>query len=598
MSLKSFVQPNASRSIMAALLVSAAVFSGHAALKNGTESEFWKKLKNGESPSFVVVGHSTSQAYPSPFCSSSKSFVPWPNTLKAELEKTGSFNLLSCTCAGNPVTAFMGDNDSYGTAGIDWLTSQQADAVIIEFAIGADCVGRFDITVAESKASHEQLIDAILAARSDTEIFLWTGARSYGGKWNDRSSRASSDESQPDYAAMYVELARERNVYVVDTYPTFMQIHDQEGLDAYKAYMADENHTNSKAAEEIIVPTILDAMKGEVAPSDRALTLLSPQDGAQFAVGDVMSITWDFNPDSITEGIEISLSTDGGASWLAINTSPIDKNAKQYDWTIPEELNGNSVLTANGAIGINEYNNEGGRVAASVKIIPPGVDPIIVDNTDPQVEVVGGWVSSTNATGFEGTDYLWDGGAPKTGKKVIYKPNIVLEGSYEIFAKWTAHDNRAKEAPYEINDISGVQTVTMDQERNGGTWMSLGVFNLAQSSDQPVVTINAEGTPSEAEIVVADAIKLVYMGPASVGVDRSARVAPAGAIGTVRRTVLLGSACRVSVPAGATGYTLYSPLGRVVAQRRLDSDRRSLSLSRDLFPLGVAYIRFSGAESR
>ncbi len=86
-----------------------------------------------------------------------------------------------------------------------------------------------------------------------------------------------------------------------------------------------------------------------------------------------------------------------------------------------------------------------------------------------------------------------------------WSPN--LSGPYELYAKWTAHANRATNATYTVNHSGGATPVAVNQQAGGGQWNLLGTFNLTSSSNI-TLTDQANGH------VVADAIQLVSVGPA------------------------------------------------------------------------------------
>jgi len=79
-------------------------------------------------------------------------------------------------------------------------------------------------------------------------------------------------------------------------------------------------------------------------------------------------------------------------------------------------------------------------------------------------------------------------------------------GEYEVYAKWTAHANRATDAQYTVTHAGGSDTITVNQQSGGGQWMSLGTYTLDASSTVSLSSI-ADG------YVVADAVRLVVTTP-------------------------------------------------------------------------------------
>ncbi|MCC5788685.1 MAG: SGNH/GDSL hydrolase family protein [Opitutales bacterium] len=235
---------------------------------SGVKTRFMSLLEAGDEPYLIIVGTSTSEhqggAVNAPWrqCASGNR-SNWPPVLASALSDIGPVRIGGRTCAGVSSKEFLNRGQ------LDWVVEQKPDAVLMEFAPGGDCVGRFNMTVADSRAIHEQMIEKLRAANPDMEIFLWTGLRSTNqgrrNYWDDRngSGRAASNESQAEYAQMYVDLANDMpGVYAVDTYPIFQQLYEEDS-GAYRTFLRDGNHTNRRAGEEIIIPTILEVMGKE-----------------------------------------------------------------------------------------------------------------------------------------------------------------------------------------------------------------------------------------------------------------------------------------------------------------------------------------------
>lgn len=94
-----------------------------------------------------------------------------------------------------------------------------------------------------------------------------------------------------------------------------------------------------------------------------------------------------------------------------------------------------------------------------------------------------------------------DGAPPSTA---TWTPTIPTAGNYKVYARWTAHPNRATDAKYTVTHAGGDTVVTTDQEQNNGSWVLLGTFNMAPGSGHKVsLTDQANG------YVIADAIRLL-----------------------------------------------------------------------------------------
>lgn len=95
--------------------------------------------------------------------------------------------------------------------------------------------------------------------------------------------------------------------------------------------------------------------------------------------------------------------------------------------------------------------------------------------------------------------FVPSGTGPNTA---TWTPQLTQSGDYQIYAKWTAHPNRATNATYTVSHATGNTPVTVNQQINGGQWNLLGSYTLAPGSSISL-TDQANG------YVIADAIKLV-----------------------------------------------------------------------------------------
>ncbi len=104
---------------------------------------------------------------------------------------------------------------------------------------------------------------------------------------------------------------------------------------------------------------------------------------------------------------------------------------------------------------------------------------IIVDTEDATGGVITGtWTASSTTPGFNGADYLHDGGEGRGQKSVRFTPVIPTTGNYRVSLRWNSHANRATNIPIAITHGGGTANTTVNQQSNGGTWFDLGVFNF------------------------------------------------------------------------------------------------------------------------
>lgn len=138
---------------------------------------------------------------------------------------------------------------------------------------------------------------------------------------------------------------------------------------------------------------------------------------------------------------------------------------------------------------------------------PPTSSEIIVDNTDTaSITTTGEWTASSATTGYYGADYLHDGNVGQGTKSIRFTPTLTQAATYQVYARWTSHTNRATNVRYDIVHSAGTSTApAMNQQANGGTWMLLGSyqFNAGTTGSVIVRTDSANG------YVIADAVRFV-----------------------------------------------------------------------------------------
>lgn len=149
---------------------------------------------------------------------------------------------------------------------------------------------------------------------------------------------------------------------------------------------------------------------------------------------------------------------------------------------------------------------EGKLASAKSNLTTPPAWESIVDNTSTSgITITGTWTTSTGSAGYYGANYLHDGNASKGSLNVRYMPNLPTTGNYTLYGRWSAHPNRATNVPIQVNHAGGSTTVTVNQQTNGGTWVSLGTFTLQGGIGNNVIIKN-DATNG---YVVSDAVRFV-----------------------------------------------------------------------------------------
>jgi hypothetical protein len=134
-----------------------------------------------------------------------------------------------------------------------------------------------------------------------------------------------------------------------------------------------------------------------------------------------------------------------------------------------------------------------------IQAVPAQAAELVVSTNDVSVQVSGPWqAGSTSDAGA----YLYraNGGG---GATVFWPfPSSLDPGEYDVSANWVSGPDRANNATYFVASGDGTQTVTENQQSNGGSWQSLGTFSFQHGQGQGVTL-----TDSASGMVVAGAVR-------------------------------------------------------------------------------------------
>ena len=140
---------------------------------------------------------------------------------------------------------------------------------------------------------------------------------------------------------------------------------------------------------------------------------------------------------------------------------------------------------------INQYN-----------IDIPETSDITIDNLDTdKVTIIGGWRLSSSTSNYIGANYLEDQNSEKGAKSIIFTPNLDA-GIYEVYVNWTAHSNRATNAPIYVNHADGTDIIFVDQTQTVPEPYLLGTYKF-DSAPVESIEIRNDGTDGH---VIADAV--------------------------------------------------------------------------------------------
>ena len=85
---------------------------------------------------------------------------------------------------------------------------------------------------------------------------------------------------------------------------------------------------------------------------------------------------------------------------------------------------------------------------------------------------------------------------------------VPRSGRYAVYGWWWGGEWRANNVPYIIQHLNGVNTVKVNQRINGGKWNLLGTYRFVSGG-----TVKVTDGATNGQDIVADAIRLVYVGP-------------------------------------------------------------------------------------
>jgi hypothetical protein len=130
----------------------------------------------------------------------------------------------------------------------------------------------------------------------------------------------------------------------------------------------------------------------------------------------------------------------------------------------------------------------------------------IIDNeTSGRFTASASWDTSSFSSQRRGANYRFTTPEP-VSDPAWYKANIPATGNYQIYAWYPANSGYNSATPYVVVTTSGNQSVQVNQQINGGVWVSLGIFNLS-GGDHDVVGVSR--WTSGTGYVIADAVRIV-----------------------------------------------------------------------------------------
>jgi uncharacterized lipoprotein YddW (UPF0748 family) len=142
------------------------------------------------------------------------------------------------------------------------------------------------------------------------------------------------------------------------------------------------------------------------------------------------------------------------------------------------------------------------------------VDDIIIDDADPQCTFTGTWSIGTYSGGWppSASSYHWAHTDSSPSATATWTPNIISPGKYDVYTYYLQGSNRSTAAPFKVVHSNGTSSFTINQQQNGSQWYKFASGLEFKSGTSGYIQLH-NGTGESSKVVIADAIKLVYVGP-------------------------------------------------------------------------------------
>jgi cell wall-associated NlpC family hydrolase len=136
----------------------------------------------------------------------------------------------------------------------------------------------------------------------------------------------------------------------------------------------------------------------------------------------------------------------------------------------------------------------------------------VVDNaTEERFKADEDWGTSSYGRGVQDDDYRFARPAEAAGL-AQFKIKIPEKANYAVYARWPQVKGGNDSTPIGVVTSSGPQWTKVNQQRDGGRWVKVGVYEMEAGDDYSVVF--SHETSGE-DYVIADAIKVEYDSPAT-----------------------------------------------------------------------------------
>jgi hypothetical protein len=169
-----------------------------------------------------------------------------------------------------------------------------------------------------------------------------------------------------------------------------------------------------------------------------------------------------YDGDVLIETVTVNQQQDGG-QWNVLGTYDFSGHAK--------------------VVVVSEDDSCSTSVDAVQFTVVEDLGPVIIDDGEPGTASMGSWHLSGGADPY-GSQSLY---SRDPGAEYAFESKI--SGRYEVALWWTSFGSRCSAAPVEIydNDVL-IETVTVNQQQNGGQWNVLGTYDFSGQAKVVVVS--------------------------------------------------------------------------------------------------------------
>lgn len=214
-------------------------------------------------------------------------------------------------------------------------------------------------------------------------------------------------------------------------------------------------------------------------------------------------VRWTSDPNR-SASVPVTVVSAGGTEEVRVN-----QQLNSGEWI---SLGRYAFNVGSGSVTVSNTGTTGAVVVDAVKFAAvESVSYTIDTSAVVHVSMVGAWSGNTAVPGYYAHNYVSDGNSGKGTKSITFTPELPVGGNYEVFTRWTSgaapDTSRAANVPIDILTANGIAELEVNQQYNGGGWVSLGTypFNAGTGGN---LTISNAGTTA---YVIADAVKFVLI---------------------------------------------------------------------------------------